>query len=64
MRQCKTQFAGNGKPFSRTATPQLRIWMAPTGQGDKRPSALLHSFELAMASAALVRLASECFSSC
>ncbi len=38
--------------------------MAPFGQGDKRPSALLHSFALAMASPALVRLAAERFSSC
>ncbi len=64
MRQCKTQSAGNGKPFPRTATPQWRIWVAPFGQGDKRPSALLHSFELAMASPTLVRLAAERFSSC
>ena len=64
MRQCKTQSAGNGEPFPRTATPQWRIWLAPVEQGDKRSSALLHSLALATASAALVRLASERFSSC
>jgi len=31
MRQCKTQSAGNGKPFSRTATPHWRIWVAAFG---------------------------------
>ena len=61
--QGKAQSAGNGKPFPRTATPQWRICLAPVGQGDKRPSALLHSLALAMASAVLVRLASERFSS-
>jgi hypothetical protein len=52
------------QPFPRTATPQWRNWMAPFGQDDKRPSALLHSFSLAMVSPALVRLAAERFSSC
>ena len=64
MRQCKAQSAENGKPFSRTATPQWRIWVAPFGQGDKRSSALLHSFALATASPALVRLAAKRFSPC
>ena len=64
MRQCKAQSAGNGKPFPRTATPQWRIGVAPVGQGDKRSSALLHSFALATASPTLVRLAAERFSSC
>ncbi|MEN8131660.1 MAG: hypothetical protein ABFS45_16015, partial [Pseudomonadota bacterium] len=43
MRQCKARSAGNGMPFSRTATPQWRIWGAPFGRGEKRPSALLCS---------------------
>ncbi len=65
MRQCKAQPAGNGKPFPRTATPQWRIWVAPIGQGDKCSSALLHSFNTqTTASPALVRQASERFSSC
>ncbi len=63
MRQCKAQSAGNGMPFSRTATPQWRIWGAPFGQGEKRPSALLCSLELATASPALARLAASRFSS-
>ncbi len=65
MRQCKAQSAGNGEPFPRTATPQWRIWVAPVGQGDKRSSALLHSFDTqTTASPALVRLAAKRFSSC
>jgi len=64
MRQCKTQFEGNGKPFPRTATPQWRIRVAPFGQDDKLSSALLHSFELVTTSPALVRLPSESLSSC
>ncbi len=44
--------------------PQWRLWVAPVGQGDERPSALLHSFELATASPALVHLAAKRFSSC
>jgi hypothetical protein len=64
MRQCKTQSAGNGKPFSWTATPHWCMWVAPFGQDDKRSSALLHSFALATASPVLVRLAAKRFSSC
>ncbi len=65
MRQCKAQSAGNGKPFSRTATPQWRIWVAPFGQGDKRSAALLHSLDTqTTVSPALVRLAAKRFSPC
>jgi hypothetical protein len=62
MRQCKAQ--GMVRPVSRTATPQWRIWLVPFGQDEKRSSALLHSFALAMASPALARLATKRFSSC
>ena len=40
-RQGKARSAGNGKPFSRTATQHWRFRETPVGQGDKRPSALL-----------------------
>ncbi len=62
IRQCKTQSAGNGQ--SKDCNTAMAPWVTPFGQGNKRPSALLHSFELAMASPALVRLAAERFSSC
>jgi len=63
IRQGKTQSVDNGHiPLSRTATQHGRIWAAPFGQDDKRPSALLRS--LALASASPARLASDRFSSC
>ena len=60
--QDKAQSAGNGpKPFSRTAKPYRAIWVAPFGPARKRPSALLRSLELAMASPALARLTADRF---
>ena len=59
--QGKAQSAGNGMPFPRTATRHWPIGAAPCGPAGKRPSALLHSFELASASPALARLASDRF---
>ena len=44
-RQCKALSIGNGRPFSRTATPQWRFCEALSGRGDMRPSALLCSLE-------------------
>ena len=65
IRQGKAQAEGNGRfPLPRTATPHWRIWAAPFGQDDKRPSALLRSFALASASPAFARLASGRLSPC
>ena len=65
IRQGKAQVEGNGPlPLPRTATPHWRIWTAPFGQDDKRPSALLRSLALARASPALARLASGRLLSC
>ena len=61
MRQCKTPFAGNGRPFPRTATPQWRLCGALAGRAQKGSSALLHSLELATASPAVARLAANRF---
>ena len=41
MIQDKAQSAGNGRPFSRTATPYWIIWVAPFGRAGKRSSAVL-----------------------
>jgi hypothetical protein len=41
MIQDKAQCAENGRPFSRTATPDWLIWVAPCGRAGKRPSVLL-----------------------
>jgi len=43
--QDKAQAAENGVPLSRTATPYWVLCVTPAGQGDKRPSASLHSLE-------------------
>ena len=51
-------------PLPRTATPHWRIWTAPFGQDDTRPSALMRSLALARASPAFARLASGRVSSC
>lgn len=59
--QGKAQPAENGRPFSRAATPHWPVWGAPVGPAGKRPSALLHSLELAMASPSLARLAASRF---
>ena len=64
LRQCKARSAGNGRPLPRTVTPQWRSRVTPIGQGDKRPSAVLHSLALAMASSAVVRLTAERLSRC
>jgi hypothetical protein len=48
-------------PFSRTATRHWSIWGTPFGPVRKQLSALLCSFELAMASPAVARLAANCF---
>ena len=45
--QDKAQSAGNGMPLPRTATQYWRVCGAPSGQGEKRPSAVLRSLELA-----------------
>jgi len=44
--QDKAQAAENGVPLSRAATPYWVLCVTPAGQGDKRPSAALHSLEL------------------
>jgi hypothetical protein len=59
--QGKTQPAGNGMPFTRAATRHWPIWGAPFGPVRKRLSALLCSFELAMASPAVARQAANRF---
>ena len=41
MIQDKAQFAGNGESFSKTATPDWIIRVAPFGRAVKRSSALL-----------------------
>ena len=41
MLQDKTQSAGNGMSFSRTATPYWSIWAAPFGRAVKQSSAVL-----------------------
>ena len=48
-------------PFTRTATQHWPIWGAPFGPVRKRLSALLCSFELALASPAVARLAANRF---
>ena len=50
--------------LTKNAIPYWRIWVALVGQGDKRSSALLHSFALAAASTVLVHLAAKCLWSC
>jgi hypothetical protein len=65
MRQCKTLSAGNGQALSKDRNAAVAHWGdSRIGQGDKRSSAVLHSFALATGSPALVRLASERLSSC
>ena len=44
--QGKAQSAGNGSPLPRTATLRWCVRGSPSGQGDKRPSAVLRSLEL------------------
>ena len=44
--QCKAQLAGNWGPLSRAATRQWRGSVAPSGHGDKRPSAALPILEV------------------
>ena len=61
MGQSKAQSAENGPPFSRTATRRWPIGWAPFGRADKPPFALLCSFELALASPAVARLATGGF---
>jgi len=51
-------------PFSRTVTRHWPIWGTPFGPARKQSSALLCSFELAMASPAVARLAANCFLTC
>ena len=53
---------GRVVPLPRTVTRHWRIWGAPFGQGEKRPSALLRALELATASPAPARLAADRFS--
>lgn len=59
--QGKAQAAGNGSPFSRTATQNWPIGWAPFGRVNKRSSALLRFLELAKASPSVVRLAAKRF---
>ncbi len=47
LHQGKAQFAGNGTPLPRTATQHWCQCQSPCGPGDKWPSAVLHSLELA-----------------
>jgi len=45
--------------FKDSNAPQRRFWEAPSGRGEKRPSALLCFLELATASPAVTRLAAS-----